>query len=118
MNQELTSLDQLIDRICKAADTDGEKVSLEKILDEIGRRSFGPLILLAGLVTLAPFIGDIPGVPTVMAIFVLLAAGQMLLHQEHIWLPGWLLNRSVKQDSIYKAVEWLRSPIQLMDRWL
>lgn len=118
MTQELKSLDQLFDRICKGADTDAEEVSLGSIIDEVGRRSFGPLILLAGLITLAPIIGDIPGVPTIMAIFVLLSAGQMLLHREHIWLPGWLLNRSIKQDSIYKAVEWLRSPAQFMDRWL
>lgn len=118
MAQDLKSLDQLFDRICKGADTDGEEVSLGSIIDEVGHRSFGPLILLAGLITLAPIIGDIPGVPTIMALFVLLSAGQMLLHREHIWLPEWLLNRSIKRKNIYKAVEWLRSPAQFVDRWL
>lgn len=119
MTKELKSLDQLFDRICKgAANSEGEVVSMSDIIDEVGRRSFGPLILLAGLITLAPIIGDIPGVPTIMAIFVLLSAGQMLLHREHIWLPEWLLNRSIKRDNIYKAVEWLRSPAQFLDRWM
>jgi hypothetical protein len=118
MSQKFRNLDQLFDRICEGADAGGGEVSLEEILEKVGRRSFGPLLLLAGLVTLAPIIGDIPGVPTIMVIFVLLTAGQMTFHKEYIWLPDWLLNRSVEQDNIHKAVEWLRPPAQFFDRWL
>lgn len=37
----------------------------------VGRRSFGPTLLLAGLVTLAPIVGDIPGVPVLIRWFAL-----------------------------------------------
>ncbi len=45
-------------------------------MQAVGSRSFGPLLLVAGLVTLSPA-GDVPGVPTIMAAFVFLVAGQL-----------------------------------------
>lgn len=114
---EPESLEELLDRIDEATPDEGE-VSLEAILDSVGRRSFGPLLLLAGLITLAPLVGDIPGVPTLMAIFVLLTAGQLLLRREHFWLPRWMLERSVKQENLDRALRWLRRPVHFVDRWI
>ncbi|NKE71660.1 exopolysaccharide biosynthesis protein [Candidatus Manganitrophus noduliformans] len=115
-DRKLTNLEQLLDRIEKAADDD--RVSLDAILDVVGRSSFGPLLLVAGLVTLAPIIGDIPGVPTIVAVFVLLTAGQLLFRREHIWLPRWLLKRSVARNKLCKALGWLRRPARFVDRLL
>jgi hypothetical protein len=56
-------------------------------MDAVGRRSFGPLLLLAGIVLAAPGVGDIPGVPTVMGLFILLVSGQMLFDRDHFWMP-------------------------------
>lgn len=114
---EPESLGQVLDRIDEAASEEG-KVSLDSIVDSVGRRSFGPLLLLAGLITLAPLVGDIPGVPTVMAILVLLTAGQLLLQRDHFWLPRWMLDRSVERSKLDRAVEWLRRPVGFVDRWL
>lgn len=41
---------------------------LHDVLDIIGHRSFGPLLLFAGIVMLAPVVGDIPGVPVLMGL--------------------------------------------------
>lgn len=111
------TLGDLLDRIDEAA-PDEERVSLDAVVESVGRRSFGPLLLLAGLVTLAPLVGDIPGVPTIMAILVLLTAGQLLLQRDHFWLPRWMLDRSVERSKLERAVDWLRRPVGFMDRWL
>lgn len=111
------NLEQLLDRIREAACC-SDDVSLDMILDEVGRRSFGPLLLLAGLVTLAPLIGDIPGVPTLMALLVLLTAVQVLLRHEHIWLPKWLLNRSLDKEKLERALKWLQRPACFVDRYI
>jgi hypothetical protein len=116
MSQEPQSLEDLLDRIGTAA-SQREQVALGTILDATGRRSFGPLILLAGLVTLAPIIGDIPGMPTIMALLVLLTAGQLLFRREHFWLPDWLLRRTVSQNGLSKALSWLRPPARFLDHW-
>lgn len=108
------NLGALLDRIDEAAGRG--RISLGEILDAVGRRSFGPILLLAGLVTLAPIIGDIPGVPTIMGFLVLLTAGQMLCGRRSFWLPEILLNRNVAGDSVRRAVAWLRRPARWLDR--
>lgn len=110
-------LQDLLNRIHQITQ-ETDHVSLEKILDVVGRRSFGPLLLVAGLITLMPIIGDIPGVPTLMAVFVVLVAGQMLFRQEHLWLPQWLLQQSVSRSQLETSLEWLLRPAEFIDGWL
>lgn len=110
-------VEQLLDRIGEAGEN-GDKVSLGEVVESVGRRSFGPLLLLAGLITLAPLIGDIPGMPTIMGILVLLVAVQLLMNRKHFWLPQWLLKRSVSREKLCKGVEWLRPAAGFLDRWL
>lgn len=118
MSKELKSLEQLLDQIENATEEKGEQVSLDIIIDAVGRRSFGPLLLVAGLITLAPLVGDIPGVPTTMGIFVLLVGGQLLFRREHFWLPRWMRERSLSNDKMYKGLKWMRKPARFLDRWL
>jgi hypothetical protein len=116
MEKKLTSLEQILDAVKEAKGTDGQ-VRLEEILDRMGTRSYGPVILLAGLITLAPLIGDIPGVPTIMGILVFMTSVQMLLGQDRILLPRWVKNHSVGRSKIERAVEWLRKPARFIDRY-
>lgn len=92
MPQKLSNLEQLLDLIDKAAD-DLDRVSLGMIVEAVGSRSFGPLLLMVG-VTLASPLSGIPGMPTTMGMLVLLIAVQLLFGRQHFWLPRWLLKRS------------------------
>ncbi|MBC54749.1 MAG: exopolysaccharide biosynthesis protein [Gammaproteobacteria bacterium] len=115
--QSPANLEAMLDLLCDVASGDGA-VTVGDVLDTIGRRSFGPVVLLAGLVTLAPIVGDVPGVPTVMGLIVLLTVGQLALREEHLWLPGWLLSRSASAAKMRKAVNALRKPSGFVDRLL
>ncbi|MEX0740391.1 MAG: exopolysaccharide biosynthesis protein [Pseudohongiella sp.] len=116
-DKETTNLGAMLDALSDA--TSGvDDVCLDDVLLEIGRRSFGPVLLLAGLVTLAPIVGDVPGVPTMMGLIVLLTVGQLALQAEHFWLPDWLLRRSVSSENMRKAVKALRKPSRFIDRLL
>lgn len=117
-NQEPTSLEELLDEIEEAADQDNDQVTLDDILNVVGRRSFGPLLLVAGIITVAPVIGDIPGIPTIMGVIVFLIAIQLLFRVEHFWLPDWLLRRSTKQEKLKKGLKWIRKPARFIDRYL
>lgn len=113
--QRTESLEALLDRIGGiAAETD--RVSLGLVLEVMGRRSFGSALLAAGLITLAPLIGDIPGVPTIMGGLVVLTAGQMLVGRDRLWLPDRLLDRSVGREKIEAALRWLRPAARVLDR--
>jgi hypothetical protein len=114
---EITNLEQLLERIEAAAERH-DSVSLGDVLAMIGERSFGPLLLLAGLITLAPVIGDIPGVPTLIGLFLFLIAVQLLFGRSHFWLPRWLRARSLGREKLGKTLGWLKRPAQYVDRLL
>lgn len=116
--EELSSMEEMLARIEHAVSPNDGHVTLDAILDHVGRRSFGPLLLLAGLVTLAPVLGDIPGVPTLMGLLVLITAGQLLLRRDHFWLPRWLLKRSISRKALCKGLKWMRKPARFLDRLL
>ena len=111
------SLEDVLDQLETCA-ADGNETSVGDVTQATGTRGFAPLILIAGLIMLAPGIGDIPGVPTMMGMIVILVVVQMLMGRRHIWLPGWLSRRSVRNDRLRKTVGWLRKPARLVDRWL
>lgn len=113
--REIHKLGDLLDRI-EASLEGKERLSLGEVLDAVGNRSFGPLLLLTGLVTLAPIIGDIPGMPTLMGLLVIITAGQLLLRREHFWLPEWLLRRSLAKENARKAIRASRPVARWMDR--
>lgn len=115
-NAAIGDLGDLLDRVEEAARRN-DPTSVGAVMDELGSRSFAPLLLLAGLVMLAPVVGDIPGVPVLMGSLVVLTAGQFLLGRRHVWLPDWLLRRSVSPDKVRTMVRWLRPVGRLLDRW-
>jgi hypothetical protein len=52
-HQEITNLNELLERFRRASQ-ERDSVSLGAIVNAVGRSSFGPLLLLAGLITLSP----------------------------------------------------------------
>lgn len=119
MNEQnkIESLEQLLERISET-EAEGDQATLKDILQVIGNRSFGTFLLLAGIITLAPIIGDIPGVPTLMAIIVFLTSIQLLLNKKGLWLPDFLLNRSADKKKLHKTMKKMKTPAQYIDRLL
>ncbi|MGF2734067.1 exopolysaccharide biosynthesis protein [Marinobacter sp. DUT-1] len=117
MNQpdDPENLEQLLDRL--RTHTDGQaQVSVADILNAVGERSFGPVALVAGLVVVAPLIGDIPGVPTLLGLLVLLTLGQLLFRRHSIWLPPTLATRKLEQAKLAKGLDWVEKPARYLDR--
>jgi hypothetical protein len=116
MGQEITNLEELLDRIEQSAE-DRDQIDLKTIVEGVGRRSFGPLLLMAGFIMASPLSG-IPGMPTSMSVLVLLIAIQLLVKRDYFWMPQWLLKRSVGRKKLDKAFKWLRPPARFFDRFL
>jgi len=92
-----------------------ERLTVDEMITVVGQRSFGPLLLLAGLIVTSPLSG-IPGVPTVTALTVLLVAGQLLAGRHHLWLPQWLLTFSLPAAQARPAFRRLQRPAAWVDR--
>lgn len=112
----LTNLQQLLDCIAQGA-TNQEWVSLGTVIEAIGNRSFGPLLLLPGIVLVSPLSG-IPGMATFMGMLVLLIASQLLIGRQYFWLPPWLLARALPGEKVLLMTEWMRRPAKSIDRFL
>jgi hypothetical protein len=115
--EKTLNMEQLMDRVEQAA-AGKRTVVLGELLEAVGSRSFGVLLLLAGVIILTPLIGDIPGVPSLMALLVVLTGVQILFGRHHFWLPEWLLKRSIAGQKVIKTLDWMRRPARFVDRWL
>jgi len=115
------NLEQLLAQLERAASNESQpeaRVSLALLVEAVGNRAFGPLLVIAGLITVMPLVGDIPGVPTLMALLVALSAGQLLLRRTHLWLPKWLLRRSLSQHRFLQALRRMYPLARWTDRLL
>lgn len=118
MNQpdDPESLTELVARI-RDHTRDQDRVSVGDLMAAVGQRSFGPLVLLAGLITVAPLIGDIPGVPTLLGLLVLLTLGQLLFQRRSVWIPSRLSKRHISKQKLFKVLQWTDKPAAFVDRW-
>ncbi|HDR27278.1 exopolysaccharide biosynthesis protein [Rhodovulum sp.] len=86
-----------------------DRVSVHDLVETIGPRGFGPLLaLLAGMLILPT--GMIPGVPNVVALFLILIGGRMMTGAQEIWVPDRLGRVSFSGHmlavSVAKAQRW------------
>ncbi|HKQ44572.1 MAG TPA: exopolysaccharide biosynthesis protein [Rhizomicrobium sp.] len=93
------------------------RVSVADLMDTIGERSFGPLLLVPSLIAVSP-VGAIPGLPAVTSAVIVLIAAQILLRHEHFWIPGWLARRSMDAGKMERGLETFRPVARFIDHLL
>lgn len=91
------------------------RVSVADVLKRVGNRSFPAVILVPSIALVSPISG-IPGTPTLGALLVILVSLQALVGRTHLWLPGFLMRRSVSAARMQRVVDWLSKPAAWMDR--
>ena len=91
-----------------------DSLAVKDMLDAFGSRAFGPLLAMPGLIGLSP-LGAVPGAPAIIAIFVVLVAGQHLVGLDHPWLPSKLTRRSVSKDKWDRARDRVRPWMRRLD---
>ncbi|HEY8571102.1 exopolysaccharide biosynthesis protein [Phenylobacterium sp.] len=108
-------LEDVLGELEKAARSNGAKVSVGELVETVGKRSFGPLLLLGGLLGMTP-VAAIPTAPTLIATITLLVSVQLLFGRKTIWLPRFLEKLSVRAERVQKAVKISRKPARIVDR--
>ncbi len=110
-----TSLSSLL--LANLSQFSADRVSLRDIVQSLGHRSFGFILLLFALPNSLPIVG-IPGVSTITGLPLLFVALQMMLGQQRVYLPAWLGRRSLKRDNLEKAIGKLAPWLQKLERLL
>lgn len=112
-NEQVNDIEDVLGAVQKS--TEGDRVSVRDMLNAVGQRAYGPILLTLGLIAVSP-IGGIPGVPTVLASIVFLISVQIVFSPRSLWLPKFLLKRSVESSKIEKSVSVLQKPARFVDK--
>ncbi|WP_290651672.1 exopolysaccharide biosynthesis protein [Aquisalimonas sp.] len=116
MKEGARTLGDIVDDITKGG-ADEQEVEGRQILESVGQRSFGPILLVPGLLVLSPLSG-VPGVPTIGAIVVLLITGQVLLGHQCFWVPEFILRRRISRERLTKARRFLAPIARFVDTFI
>lgn len=94
------ALSDVIEKLIEAAE--GEKVRFGEIVEALGERGFGPLLLALSAFLVLPT-GAIPGIPAVVGLALLLLMGQLILGRRSPWIPKWLANFRIDAETLRKS---------------
>lgn len=83
------------------AGLEGEKVTLGWVVERLGSRSFGAIILLMALPNVIP---QIPGMSTIFGLLIMLPAMQLVLGLRTMWLPSYLANIKLPTNKVAAVV--------------
>ncbi len=81
-----------------ASDETKDRLTIGDIVEAMGERAFGPLLVVFALPNILP---TPPGTAGVMAVPLIFLTVQMILAQRP-WLPGFLARRSISRESFAK----------------
>jgi len=98
-------------------DSDQKSVRLGVLLSAVGRRSYGPLLLIVGLFSISPAT-IVPGMTTVAAVITLLIAVQMFVGMKRPWLPRAMLNLKLPRRPFLAFLDKARPSVERIDGWL
>lgn len=107
------SLSEIVERIVEAGN--GQEVRISEILGHVGQRSYGPLLLVPSLLVVSP-LSAIPGFSSLMALCIMLLAGQMLIGRHRPWIPGFVVDRGIDRDRLRAAGKWFGRAGKRIDR--
>ena len=95
-----------------------DPISFGRILDELGERSFGLLLIVLALPNCIPFPG-VPGVSFVTGMAILYISIQLILARGEPALPAWLNRKSFSRGQLSHFIvktnpllRWLEKPIR------
>jgi hypothetical protein len=104
--------DELSHNINRDSDLTG--IRLGVLLSAVGRRSYGPLLLLIGLIAISP-LTVLPFTTTIVAAITLLIAGQMVLGLKRPWLPKRVLDIRVPRRPFFAFLDRARPVVDRVD---
>ena len=109
----------LLDVIESKVDEDGQRttITVREVFEVIGRRAYGPLLLLIGLIAISP-LTLIPGSTWAFAALTLVIALQLALHKRTPWMPQKVLAIRLPEEPLANFIETARPTAQFLDRFV
>lgn len=95
-------------------ETSGDVVTARDMLNAVGRRSYGPILLLLGFIAISP-LTIIPGATWLVALLILLISVQIVIGMRYPWVPRRLLDFEFRREDLLKGVEMSEGYVRRID---
>ncbi|MEQ3624686.1 MAG: exopolysaccharide biosynthesis protein [Celeribacter sp.] len=107
--------EDILDKLDDCAEK-GHDLKLDDLLSAFGRRSYGPVLVVTGLLGASP-LGAVPTLPSLLALIGALYSAQIVLGRDRLWIPNMLKSREVPADKLGRAVGKMRPVAKFLDRY-
>jgi hypothetical protein len=111
---EPESVEDVLECVEEAGEAD-ERVSVRDIVRRIGEGAFPPLMLAPAMIIVTPA-SAIIGLSTFCGMIVALVAFQMVIGRDRLWLPAFILNRTMPQRRLERVISHIERPARYIDR--
>ena len=91
----------------------GERLTLQEMVDAFGDRALGAVMILIAVISLLPWP---PGGKVVFSLPLMIIASEVTLQRETLWLPGWLLRRSVPRAGYASGLRRMIGVVRFIER--
>ena len=93
---------------------DGADSNLHDVVEMMGARAFGPVMMLCGLFLMTP-LGALPGVPAAFGLVNIAFAAQLLLRRPHPYVPAMLARVPIPHAKVSWVARVFRKPLAVID---
>lgn len=94
-------------------DHEGSEISVGELIDALGERAFGLILLL---LTVPAAVPGPPGIPSVFAVPILIVASQMFRGRPSLWFPEIIRRRRVPRDGMLMVLRRVRPILRRLER--
>ncbi|MEX1250494.1 MAG: exopolysaccharide biosynthesis protein [Hyphomonas sp.] len=94
--------------------TQGEDVTVRELINAVGRRAYGPVLLLLGFIAVSP-LTIIPGSNWLMGTVILIFSMQIVIGRRTPWLPKRALDFTFKRDLLVKGARGSERYAHMLD---
>lgn len=110
------SIQDVLSKLEDAAE-DADTLSIDDVMSTFGRKAYGPIIFLVGLISLSP-IGSIPGASVFFGAVLMLLMIQFLVVDRAPWLPKRMRDLAVDADRAKKSIDRIRPYAERFGKYL
>jgi hypothetical protein len=94
--------------------TEGEEVTVRELINAIGRRAYGPVLLLLGFIAVSP-LTIIPGANWFVSTVVLIFSLQIVIGRKTPWLPKGALDFRFRRDHLVQGARGAEKYAHMVD---
>lgn len=101
---DFDSLSGIVSRLHDIAE-ERDQLHAGDLVEMIGTRTFGPLMVVPALIAILPIVGAIPGMTIVTGLLITLVAFQIVAGRKHAWVPDRVREIPIQRSALKRGAD-------------